>query len=176
MKQMLSMCHHVKRTYFPGWDDTNEWHVQLKARLSDGFLGDAYCNRKKKTIEISRTFNANNDDEWCCLLAHLLSHAISGAEHNHEWIVRLLAIARQAEISGRQALADLIRDDIAISQDAKHANLIPILQNIESAVADQPNASFETIVEFAAGAWVKDVNELVKQYGAVRKYYDVLKA
>jgi len=88
----------------------------------------------------------------------------------------LLAIARQAEISGRQALADLIRDDIAISQDAKHANLIPILQNIESAVADQPNASFETIVEFAAGAWVKDVNELVKQYGAVRKYYDVLKA
>jgi len=57
-----------------------------------------------------------------------------------------------------------------------HPNIEPILQNIKSAVADQPDASFETIVEFAAGKWVKDVNELVKQYGAIRKYYAELKA
>jgi hypothetical protein len=41
----------LKNTYFPGWDQGNEWRIRTRNRLSDPFA-EAICHIDKKTIDI----------------------------------------------------------------------------------------------------------------------------
>ena len=175
MSNVLLLFSEIKETYFPDWDPANLWAVQLKSQLSDGYLGNAYCNRKTKVIEIYELFNPIDDNVMRCLIAHQLCHAIEGTNHTRKWASRFLEVAKTADLTGRKPLADLIWADAGASWDRCEPNIHPILQNIQVNLSEQPDETKENIIDSAALAMGINSADLLMRYPAVETYYNTLK-
>jgi len=175
MTKIQSLFNEVKTTFFPRWDSANKWRVQRKAKLSTGYARGAICNNKTKTIEISRTLVLNNDNEYRCLFAHEICHAVTDAYHGQKWQTRYLKVANQAKLLRMQTLAKMISEDIKNIQDAEVVNLSVIQQNMEDAINFHPNASFEAVIEFVANNWGYTADGLLKKYKSIKKLFDKVK-
>ena len=97
MLRLISLFDEVKKTYFSRWDPSGEWQIRNKTRLSEGYNVEAMCNPKTKTIEISRRFTAEDDNQLCWLLAHEMCHAVAG-NHGKRWDRRFLKVADGSEL------------------------------------------------------------------------------
>jgi len=175
MTNVISIYDTVKKTYFPDWDRNNQWRVEFKDTLTDGWLGNSFSDRRTKTIEIYQMFAPNDDNDWYCLIAHQITHVITGASHNQKWMSRFLEVANQADLLGQKSLAYLIRDNAESSRDMFDPNINPILQNIKAAVLDNPDESDEIIIDSAANVMGISGYELLKRQPLVKTYCDDLK-
>ena len=175
MTKILSIYDGVKKTYFPDWDRDNQWRVELKDTLTDGWLGNSFSDRRTKTIEIYQMFAPNDDNEWYCLIAHQITHVITGASHNLKWISRFLELANQADLKGQKSLARFIRENAEASRGTVDPNINPILQNIEAAISENPEETREKIIESSALAMGVSGDELLKRCPLVKTYYDSVK-
>jgi len=163
MTNVISIYDTVKKTYFPDWDRNNQWRVEFKDTLTDGWLGNSFSDRRTKTIEIYQMFAPNDDNEWYCLIAHQITHVITGASHNQKWMSRFLELANQADLKGQKSLARLIRENAEASRDTVDPNINPILQNIKAAVSDNPEEAGEKIIDSAARSMGISEVELLKR-------------
>jgi hypothetical protein len=165
----------VKETFFPDWDPTNLWKVQLKSQLSDWYLGNAYVNRTTKTIEIDELFAPQDEDVMRCLLLHQLCHVIGGDEHGRKWAASFLQVAKLADLGGQKSLADLIWADAGASWDTKEPNINPILQNMQAALAERPDETAVNIIDAAARAMGVSGLDLLIRHPLVETYFYSLK-
>jgi len=172
---ILLLFAEVKETFFPDWDPTNLWKVQLKSQLSDWYLGNAYVNRTTKTIEIDELFTPQDDDLMRCLLLHQLCHVIGGDEHGRKWAASFLQVARLADLRGQKSLADLIWADAGASWDTKEPNINPILQNMQAALAERPDETAANIIDAAARAMGISGLDLLIKHPLVETYFYSLK-
>ena len=175
MTNILLLFVEVKETFFPDWDPANLWGVQLKSQLSDGYLGNAYCNRKTKVIEIYELFNPIDDNVMRCLIAHQLCHAIEETNHGRKWAARFLEVAKTADLTGRKPLAALIWADAGASWDRWEPNINPILRNIQVNLSEQPDETEENIIDSAARAMGINGADLLMRYPVVQTYYNTSK-
>ena len=51
MTNIVSIYDQVKKTYFPDWDRDNQWRVELKDTLTDGWLGTAFLTDERKLLK-----------------------------------------------------------------------------------------------------------------------------
>jgi hypothetical protein len=169
MTKLVSIYNEVKKDFFPRWDNKDVWLVRRKNRLSYGYNTCALCNCKTKTIEIIRSYKIEDGYEIRCLLAHEICHAIYPGDHNKKWQKRLLKVADSATESGQQELANRIHSEIKIAKGTITATLPAITQNIHDALQTQPDASFESVIEFVADNWGYTTSGLMKRYKSLKK-------
>jgi hypothetical protein len=163
------------RTYFPDWDPAGRWRVEIKDQLSGGYLGNSYCNRRAKTIEIYELFTADDDNIWCCLLIRNICLAIANTRHGSKWTTVLLEVASRAETIGQKSLADLIRADVQSSENCAEPNLAPILLNIEFLISENPDEATEIIIDEAANMMGISGSELLKRQPLVTVFCEDMK-
>ena len=77
-----------------------------------------------------------------------------------------------AELSGQKQLSEMIREDVKRVQNAVKPSLGSIRHSIEDALMDQPDASFEEVVEWVAYNWGYTADGLLKKYLHLQKYFD----
>ncbi len=175
MLRLISLFDEVKKTYFSRWDPSGEWQIRSKTRLSEGYNGDAMCNQNTKTIEIQQRFIAKDDNEFRCLLAHEMCHAVVNGNHGQKWQTRFLKVANLAELLRQRSFADKIRAEVKLFQNAQKPTLHRIRQSIEDALLDQPDASFELVIKGVAHNWGYTADGLTKRYPFLKKYFDKAK-
>jgi len=175
VKSLILLFHEVKRTFYPRWDPNNEWTIQRRTRLSEGYNVNAMCNRKTKTIEISRRFIAQDDNDLPWLLVHEICHAVAKGNHGKIWQTRFLKVADRAELLGQQPLAGKIRADVDLLQNAPKPTVRRIRHSIEDALMDQPGASYEIVIEWVANNWGYTANGLLRKHPSLKKHFDKTK-
>ena len=133
------------------------------------------CNRITKTIEISWKYIAEDDNELRRLLCHEICHAVVDGYHGQKWQKRLLIVAQRAADLGQKELVAKIYSDINNVQNSEVVSLISVHQNIEDALMDNPNASFEDVIEHVADNWSMTAKGLLKKYKTLKCFFDKAK-
>jgi hypothetical protein len=170
--RLNSVFDEVKRTFYPRWDTANEWKARRKGRLSHGYTGTAMCSRETKTIDISRSYVAQDDEELRCLFAHEICHAVTTASHGQEWQRRLLRVADRASELGQKQLVDKLHREIQTAHGARRATLPAIQHSIEDALFEQPDASFDMVINWAANDWALTADGLLKKYKNLKTFFE----
>lgn len=109
-KQVESHFAHVRRVYFPRWNEKGEWSVSFDHAGTRGKTG--YCDSKTKTIFLSYEVFGMTLAGMRALLIHEICHDVSAAGHNSRWARRMESAARRAEIVGEKDVARVLRMDI----------------------------------------------------------------
>ena len=172
MNKLRSTFDEVKKIYFRRWDSANEWQIRRKTRLSGGLNTNARCNSKTKVIEIKRSYVAGDDNELQCLLCHEICHAVTDAYHGLKWQRRFLKVADRAAKLGQKELVGMIHNDVKTAQDAWYPTLISVHHNIEDALIDRPDASYEVVIEYVANNWALTSNGLLKKYKTLKEFFN----
>ena len=122
----------IKHLFFPRWDHDYRWRIGTKSRRR--VLG--HCDVKRQVIEI--VVQHADPDKRDGLLIHEICHAVANRSHGRAWQCRMEMAARRADELGRDALAKLLRQEIADYQDAAEMTG-EAYQTVQEWLAHQPD-------------------------------------
>ncbi|HVO82819.1 MAG TPA: hypothetical protein VMU60_00190 [Syntrophobacteria bacterium] len=160
---------YVRSTFFPLWDRGAEWSVSEVVDLPVNGKSD----ETKKTITVHVV--ADSDDELYCLLIHEICHAVASAGHGKKWLDRLVKAGDRARLMGRQALADLIYDEVErYAKAERHLKVIAelVYNTIEDLVFYNPSATYDAVIDTVALQFGFYREELLDKYTRCREVYD----
>ena len=160
----------LKNTYFPGWDQGNEWRIRTRTALSDP-AAIAQCDTDKKTIDIiPRVFETA--DHLQTTIIHEICHAVL-PERNHRSKLfhrKLLQAADHAREIGQQSLSEGLYREVRICQANAEYKISKrnVLDEIEQ-IVKQDVWSLKVIIETTANSWDLDPDQLIKKYPTLLK-------
>jgi putative protein kinase ArgK-like GTPase of G3E family len=165
---------YVCRTYFPTWDDGNNWSVKLgDSETSEESRHDL----KNKIITIGRFYDDRVKRHY--LLIHEICHALTNyleifGVHDEDWQEEMIKVANIAIKSGQTELYEKIIDEVNLYKNTKKSSPEEIYQRIEDIVRDTaPNvASFYDIVEYSKQYYEMSEEDLTNQFPECRKRYN----
>ena len=160
---------YVRSTFFSLWDRGAEWSVCEVGDLPVNGKSD----ERKKTITVHVV--ADNDDELQRLLIHEICHAVASTGHGKKWLDRLIRAGDRARIIGREALADLIYNEVErYAKSERRLKVIAelIYNTIEDLVFYNPSATYEAVIDTVALQFGFYRDELLDKYTRCQEVYD----
>lgn len=108
---------YVKKTFFPEWDQQNEWEIRFVDNLqtqdaSDNRVGsDAECHAEKKQIWIGVI--PKRDRVLHLLIIHEINHVFCPG-HGKDWADRMKQAQEKAEKLGLSRLSSVLKTELKI--------------------------------------------------------------
>lgn len=150
---------YVRQSFFPKWDKNSEWIVKLDLNLPS----HGRCFIETKTISLS--YLPNEDDALYSLLIHEICHS-SIPGHKKKWFDRMLKASKTADKLGHTKLSEMLWKEVNSYKDSPIIYARDIYAKIRDALVDEPNASYESIINWIAqdlGWYSKEVEKTYKQ-------------
>jgi hypothetical protein len=161
--QLKRVFREIKSDYFPKWDKKGNWKV---IRSNHKF---SHCYRDNRTIRIGQIYPGLCDLR--CLLCHEITHAVTSSGHNKKWQTRYLKVAKLAEKYGDKELAEQIRNNLKMYQEAGKIYASTIYRTVENAVWEKPEAKFREVIKWTAFNYASTSTELIKRYRLLKKVF-----
>jgi len=160
----------LKNTYFPGWDQGNEWRIRTRTALSDPFA-EAFCDIDKKTIDIiPQCFRTV--DHLQLTIIHEICHAVLPKRNHGSKLFhrKLLQAADHAREIGQQALSEGLYREVRICQANAEYTISKrdVLDQFDQ-LLKQDAWSLKVIIETTANIWDLDSDQLIKKYPTLMK-------
>ena len=169
MERLNSLFNEVRECFFPRWEVKRQWRVVIKDFEVTRLGG--FCKSETKTIEISPTIIKN----LRLLLIHEICHAVASPSHGKIWGSRFLKAANKAKELGQLTLAREIEKEVEGYRQSPPVTAHYVRCVVADAVMDQPDASFEEIIQWAAENVLLAPDELVRRYPSVKKAFSETK-
>src|SRR5208283_384980 len=169
-RNLNAIYQELKNTYFPGWDQGNEWRIRTRKSLSDPFA-IAICDTDKKTIDIIPQCFMTVDHLQLTII-HEICHAVL-PERNHRSKIfhrKLLQAADHAREIGQQSLSEGLYREVRICQ-ANAEDIISkrdVLDQFDQ-LLKQDACSLKVMIETTANIWDLDSDQLLKKYPTLMK-------
>jgi len=160
---------YVRSTFFPLWDRGAEWTVSEVVDLPVNGKSD----ERKKRIVVHVV--ADNDDDLHLLLIHEICHAVTSTSHGKKWLDRLMKAGDRARLIGREALADLLYDEVEryAKSDRRLKVIAELIYNtIEDLVFYNPSATYAEVIDTIAVQFGFYRGELLEKYTHCQEVYD----
>ena len=173
MEKLVKIFNEIRSCYFPCWDKKGEWKIIVKDDEIPSIRGR--CIHETKTILVRPSMLEESNNELRTVICHEICHACAALYHGKIWQARYLKVASKAEDIGQLALADSIRYEVKLWQEAPKRTAHNIYCEIEDAVYDQPDCPFDLIIEWVANNNGMTPIELLKRYQKAEKVYNAAK-
>ncbi len=148
-KKLAAAFADLKKTYFPGWDIGNDWHVRVSPGLRDIFSA-AECNCKRKTIYIVPQGFQSADQLRGSLLFGICHAILPDRSHKSKLFQReVLQAAEQAQHVGQQPIADELRNILRYCQlkPPTRISFRRVILDAEDLLKQDPSLPLDVIIE-----------------------------
>ena len=169
-RNLNSIYQELKNTYFPGWDQGNEWRIRTRNRLSDPFA-EAICHIDKKTIDIIPQCFLTVDHLQLTII-HEICHAVLPKQNHRSKLFhrKLLQAADHAREIGQKSLSEGLYREVRICQDNAEDPISKrdVLDQFDQ-LLKQDACSIKVMIETTANIWDLDSDQLIKKYPTLMK-------
>lgn len=159
----------VRDTYFKDLAAAKEWRVALERSAG---MWPARCNPETKTVIVYVPFAGHSVE---ALLAHELTHAVTGGQHDAAFTSRLAMVAEDARRIGNVLFADAIEKDLHALNEADEIpapNEHQARLAFDDALQDMPSATFEEAVGIASQVVGLSMADFLRQFPAAQDMYE----
>jgi hypothetical protein len=169
-KNLNALYQDLKNTYFPGWDQGNEWRIRTRKSLSDPFA-EAFCDIDKKTIDIIPQCFMTVDHLQLTII-HEICHAVLPKRNHRSKLFhrKLLQAADHAREIGQQSLSEGLYREVRICQENAEQTISKLdVLDLFDQLLKQDAGSLKVIIETTANTWDLDSDQLLKKYPTLMK-------
>ena len=159
----------VRKEYFSRWDKAQHWTCRFSPTTSVEHFCAGLCDSKRRIIYVPK-----NAEDLAIVLIHEICHAVTPhANHGRPWQQRMLKAATMASRRGQWQLAQSLRREVEIYQDAERVTKKAIYLEIEDCVLDLlPLPSFRSVVKLVAHRNLMTTGKFLKRFRRVKRVYE----
>ncbi len=168
-KELQKEFDHVRQAFFPLWDKKEQWSI---SEITGPYSPHGYIDDKAKVIMVQ---SMTPGQSLRVLLIHEIAHAVSSLSHGKQWRDRVEKAAQRAEMAGETSLAQAVREEIRLYNEACTA-VTPmagtVYDRIKEACVSPSRPSFQQVVDSVRREYGLTREEFLRCFKRCRKVYE----